>query len=111
MLPEAEHRLQQGSRNAIRHKDGLNRYSEIAEDNQGKDHYLRPDDGKLDILRVQQTPDNHRQTDIPTTWEPPPALGRVKALSRAYLNTARAIMTWTFNDYVKAKFKRDNGRM
>jgi hypothetical protein len=55
------------------HKDSLNRYLMIKGDDQGKDHYVQPDDGKLVVLRVQkaQKPLYPLPTGIPTTWELP----------------------------------------
>jgi hypothetical protein len=86
------------------HKDSMHRYTDI-DLQEEKDHYLRADDGKLDLLRVQQTP-NHERPSIDRfaiTWSPPRKINSFRRVWRGFRNAPRAIIRWTYNDGEKSE--------
>lgn len=87
------------------HKDGLHRYAIVDDQNRDKDHYLQADDGKLQVLRVQEVPNHRVQEGLTTLWERPEDVNPLKSMWRGFRNSPRHIITWTFNDSLKGKTK------
>lgn len=84
------------------HKDGLHRYANAKSQYMGKDHYLKADDGKLKVLRVQVAPNNRTaSTNVP--WERPRPINPFKALWRAFRRSPSEIIRWTFDGSLKGK--------
>lgn len=83
------------------HKDGLHRYADAKPGFKDKDHFLQPDDGKLEVLRVQVAPNNRLSMSLNTTWERPEVENSFKSLWRGFRNAARNTVTWTFNESIK----------
>jgi hypothetical protein len=86
------------------HKDSMQRYTDVdwAAD---QDHYLRAEDGKLKLLRVQMAPGYKQPTlgKFNRTWSLPRDVSGFRSLWRSVSNAPRGIVRWTFSDSVKSK--------
>lgn len=94
-------RLKEGPVNTHRyHKDSLNRYVDLDKDPQNdKDHYLRPKDGKLGVVKVQLAPGFvPRKTVGTTTW----TTSGFKSDS-GIRDVPIGILKWAYRDYVEGQ--------
>lgn len=85
------------------HKDGLQRYTNVEFVYKNKDHFLQPDNGKLEILRVQIAPTSKLSTHQSLPWERPLEDSQFKSLWKAFRNSPRSIIRWTYDDFLKCK--------
>lgn len=91
------------------HKDSLNRYRCITSPDGDKDHFLNPENGKLELLRVQQAQGSSRPPDLEarTPWS---GLESRNALQEAWKMIQRvplAVLTWTYGNRLTAEAVRD----
>lgn len=90
------------------HKDSLNRYTVLVEDEQSnQDHYLRPSDGKLDCVKVQVAPgfrSFETKTESKRTWTAFPFLS-----DSGIRDIPIGILKWTYKDYVESKTRDTQG--
>lgn len=85
------------------HRDSLNRYTSNQGDDSDKDHYLKPDDGKLGLLRVQRAKGYIRPDGLVTTWDDPIEPNPFKQLWEDFRDSPTRILTWTYDDWLKLK--------
>jgi hypothetical protein len=105
-LPKLTNSLQISRRDDVQdHKDGLNRYTKIDAQNANKDHYLCPDDGKLCLLDVQRAPGYERPAHPEISWSDPPEKNIFKSGWQWFQSVPKQTLTWTYNDWVKHKYK------
>jgi hypothetical protein len=71
------------------------------------DHYLRPDDGRLDVLRVQHLEGYTPPIGTVTPWHRPKKLGPIKIFWRWLRNASTDLLVWTYADWLDAK---ENGK-
>ncbi|ORY14631.1 hypothetical protein BCR34DRAFT_223885 [Clohesyomyces aquaticus] len=85
------------------HKDSMHLYAKVEDNDLNYDYYLRANDGKLEVLRVQLAPvkrtSNQQQdsTDLPKTWKRPKEVDPFLRFWRFLRNAPREIVTWTYN--------------
>ncbi len=85
------------------HKDSLNRYVRVEGREMDKDHYLNPEDGKLVLLRVQCAKNYVRPQNLATTWSDPLEPNPLARAWKAFRESPRRILTWTYSDRLRAR--------
>lgn len=90
------------------HKDSLNRYTVLVQNEQSnQDHYLRPSDGKLDVVKVQIAP-GFRSFEVTTggkrTWTAIPF-----SSDGGIRDVPIGILKWAYKDYVESKTRDTEG--
>lgn len=88
------------------HKDSLNRYTDLNKDPQNKrDHYLRPKDGKLGLVKVQLAPGFvARKSTVKETWTISPFQSE-----SGIRDIPIGILKWTYQDVVEGN--RDSSQL
>ncbi|CAN8099553.1 unnamed protein product [Discula destructiva] len=90
------------------HKDSLNRYIDLDKDpNNDQDHYLRPTDGKLGVVRVQIAPGSavSNRTGTRRTWT-----ASSFDSSNGIRDIPIGILKWTYRDAVESR-TRDSSQL
>jgi hypothetical protein len=90
------------------HKDCYSRYVSVMEEERYLDHYLRPEDGKLSVLRVQRIKGYRCPPNIKTSWAPPQELSRKKRLWQPFQNGSTHILVWTYEEWLNQRVARTN---
>ncbi|KAI3331629.1 hypothetical protein HD806DRAFT_165665 [Xylariaceae sp. AK1471] len=99
--PRHQHHIVAGNRQD--HKDSLNRYIQVEDREKDMDHYLNPEDGKLALLRVQCAENYHRDPGLVTTWSSPLELHPLVHAWKAFRESPKSILTWTYNDRLRER--------
>jgi len=91
------------------HKDSLNRYACVTGPNHDKDHFLNPENGKLELLRVQRAWGYSRPSSLgaQTPWSDPKPLSPLKDVWKRIRQTPMDILTWTYGNKLKAEATRE----
>jgi hypothetical protein len=89
------------------HKDSMQRYSSVFRD-EDKDRYLRAEDGKLGLLKVQLAPGYTQDNlgEYSRTWSLPRrggAINAIKRMWRNFRNAPKAIVRWTYGSTLGSK--------
>lgn len=90
------------------HKDSLNRYCCITDPNRDKDHFLNPENGKLELLRVQQVQGSRLpELQAKTPWSRPKSLNALQTAWREIQRTPLAVLAWVYGNKLTAEAVRD----